>query len=188
MSSTKGSAIVTGSARGIGKGIALRLALDGYDVALFDIPQYNASLEEVASTIVKDTGRKSIVVTGDVTIEKDIVGLVEQTVQAFGGLDVVRSTWHFGLKSIFFCLIISLLDGRERRNTLSRRNNRAYENPDLLAFYQANTGNTFSERGEVRQDVSCEREGNYVLLQACCESNDQAGAWRKNSWRCLYCK
>ena len=108
MSSTKGVAIVTGSARGIGRGIALRLAADGYDVALFDIPQNKGLLEEVASTIIKERGRKSLVVTGDVTIEKDIVSLIEQTVKALGSLDVVRHTSYLYLWNILIIPILTV--------------------------------------------------------------------------------
>ena len=38
-------AIVTGSAQGIGRAIALRLAADGYDVAVNDLPARSEDLE-----------------------------------------------------------------------------------------------------------------------------------------------
>ena len=89
MSATKGVAIVTGSAQGIGRGIALRLASDGYDVSLFDIRSNESKLQEVAS-IIETKGRKAITVTGDVSVEQDVEGLVEQTVGKLGSVDVVR--------------------------------------------------------------------------------------------------
>ncbi|KAK0122232.1 hypothetical protein ONS95_010485 [Cadophora gregata] len=43
----KRTAIVTGSARGIGKAIAIRLAEDGFDVCINDIAANKAGIEEV---------------------------------------------------------------------------------------------------------------------------------------------
>ncbi len=79
-------AIVTGSARGIGKAIALKFAKDGYDVVISDI------LEDVAKETAKEIealGQKSLVVVADVSKAEDAARLIDETVKAFGRLDVL---------------------------------------------------------------------------------------------------
>ncbi len=91
MSSAKGVAVVTGAAQGIGKAIALRLADDGFDVAVNDLPlpEKIAKLKEVEHEIIRK-GRRSAIFPGDVSSDIDVKGMVEGTVNTLGGLDVVR--------------------------------------------------------------------------------------------------
>ncbi|KAI5118368.1 hypothetical protein M0805_008696 [Coniferiporia weirii] len=88
MSSAKGVVIVTGAGQGIGRGIALRLAADGYDISLNDIPSNKENLEAVAELITRG-GRKALTIFGDVSKEEDVRGLVNKTVDDLGGLDVM---------------------------------------------------------------------------------------------------
>ncbi|PPQ78011.1 hypothetical protein CVT25_015567 [Psilocybe cyanescens] len=81
-------AIVTGAAQGIGKAISLRLAEDGLDVVVNDIPSKSAELESVKAEI-QAKGRKSVAVVGDISSEADVIALVEKTVSELGGLDVM---------------------------------------------------------------------------------------------------
>lgn len=90
MSSSKGVAIVTGAAQGIGRGIALRLAADGYNVSLNDIPSNKDNLEAVAE-LIRGSGRTALTIFGDVSKEEDVQELVKKTVNDLGGLDVVSS-------------------------------------------------------------------------------------------------
>ena len=79
-------AIVTGSARGIGKAIAMKFAKDGYDVVISDI------LEDVAKETAKEIetlGQKSLVVVADVSKANDAARLINETVETFGRLDVL---------------------------------------------------------------------------------------------------
>ena len=115
MSNSKGVAIVTGCAQGIGKAIATRLASDGYDIALSDIPSKEGMLQGLQSEISGKFGRKAICVAADVSIEKDVEALIKETVDKLGGLDVVN---------MLFCrvsgkLSYHFIDGRKRRAVLS---------------------------------------------------------------------
>jgi NAD(P)-dependent dehydrogenase (short-subunit alcohol dehydrogenase family) len=85
-----GVAIVTGSAQGIGKAIALRLAKDGYHVVLNDLPNQEDKLRETRQDILSTFGVKCTFVTGDVSKEEDVKNLVETAVKEFGDLAVVR--------------------------------------------------------------------------------------------------
>ncbi|KAG1745711.1 hypothetical protein EDB19DRAFT_1632097 [Suillus lakei] len=88
MSISKGIALITGSAQGIGRGIALRLARDGFDVALNDLPHKDAKLELVA-TEIESLGRQVCVVPADVTVNKQVKEMVDDAVKKLGGLDVM---------------------------------------------------------------------------------------------------
>ncbi|KAJ7921133.1 hypothetical protein B0H13DRAFT_2249624 [Mycena leptocephala] len=88
MSSPKGSALVTGAAQGIGRAIALRLAADGFDVALNDIAAKTAQLEAVKAEVIA-AGRRSAVFPADVSVDSEVKDMVAGVVAAFGGLDVM---------------------------------------------------------------------------------------------------
>ena len=93
-SATKRVAVVTGAAEGIGRGIALRLAKDGFDLGLFDLPRAKDRLEDLVNTLKKEHGTRVVTVYGDVSKEEDVKGLVETVVQEFGGLYAVRLRFH----------------------------------------------------------------------------------------------
>jgi len=93
MSSQPRSAIVTGAASGIGRAIALRLASDGFNVAMCDISSQEAALKSLQDEI-EAKGRKAIVMVADVSVEKEVNDFVSTVVSEFGGLDVVREHFH----------------------------------------------------------------------------------------------
>lgn len=88
MPSGKRSAIVTGSARGIGKAIALRLAQDGFDVCVNDIEANAAGIDEVVKGI-QDLGRKAYGHVADVTSVEAVNTMVSQSVEQLGPLNVM---------------------------------------------------------------------------------------------------
>ncbi len=80
------TALVTGSSRGIGRGVALALAAAGCDVMLTG--RDKAALDETAKTI-RDNGRRAAVAVLDLR-EPDGAGeLIEQVKREFGGLDIL---------------------------------------------------------------------------------------------------
>ncbi|MGJ5910112.1 SDR family oxidoreductase [Enterobacter sp. J706] len=81
------SAIVTGASRGIGAGIALRLAKDGFAVAV-NYAGNEAAAQKIVDTIIAEGG-KAFACQADVSKSHDVQRLFEETELRFGGVDVL---------------------------------------------------------------------------------------------------
>jgi meso-butanediol dehydrogenase / (S,S)-butanediol dehydrogenase / diacetyl reductase len=79
-------ALVTGGGRGIGRGIALRLARDGADIALVDVRP--DGIDAVADEIA-EIGSKSITFVAEVGDREQVFAAVENAASALGGFDVM---------------------------------------------------------------------------------------------------
>jgi 3-oxoacyl-[acyl-carrier protein] reductase len=79
-------AIVTGSSRGIGRGIALALAAEGCDVALVarGEERLRATAAEVAAL-----GVRVAAIVADVTVAADVERILSETVAQLGGVDIL---------------------------------------------------------------------------------------------------
>ena len=80
-------AIVTGSGRGIGREIALKLAEAGANIVVFDIGD-PAPVEEVVAK-VKEIGRQATAVLGDVSVTADVEQLVNTAVTNYSRVDIL---------------------------------------------------------------------------------------------------
>src|SRR3989338_859079 len=80
-------AIVTGSDRGIGKGIAIAFAKEGCKVVV-NAHEYTKDADKAVEEI-KNLGSDAIFVKADVSKESDVKNLVKKAVERFGKLDIM---------------------------------------------------------------------------------------------------
>jgi len=81
------TAVVTGSGRGLGKAIALKLAQMGANIVLNDIVNSD-SIDETAEEF-RAAGFNVIVTKGDVRNPDDVKEMVDKAVEAFGRIDIL---------------------------------------------------------------------------------------------------
>jgi meso-butanediol dehydrogenase/(S,S)-butanediol dehydrogenase/diacetyl reductase len=82
------TAIVTGGARGIGRGIAYELAKEGVRVAVADLPSVSADRDETVAEI-KRLGSDAIAIDVDVRDEAQVQAMVQKTIDAWGQVDIL---------------------------------------------------------------------------------------------------
>lgn len=80
-------ALVTGGSRGIGAGIAKRLAADGAKVAITYTRGADAATQVVKE--IEKAGGKAIAIQADATDPLAVTAAVEQTIKDLGGLDIL---------------------------------------------------------------------------------------------------
>jgi meso-butanediol dehydrogenase / (S,S)-butanediol dehydrogenase / diacetyl reductase len=96
------AALITGGARGIGRGIALALADAGADIAIAEVNRINSAAQQygdaqvsgftAAQRTVKEIeaiGRKACAIEADVTQKADAHRMVQETMQHLGRLDLL---------------------------------------------------------------------------------------------------
>lgn len=81
------TAIVTGASRGIGSGIAVKLAERGASVVV----NYRSSEKKAQSVVdeIRDRGSEAVSVQADVSDEDEVAAMVEAAVERYGSLDVM---------------------------------------------------------------------------------------------------
>jgi len=77
-------AIITGSARGLGRAFALRFAKEGADLTVCDVHDCGPVVKEIEAL-----GRKVLSLKTDISSEQDSVEMAKKTVERFGKIDIL---------------------------------------------------------------------------------------------------
>ena len=86
MSITEKVALVTGAGQGIGRGIALRLAKDGADIALIDV---NAKTITAVAQEIEALGRRATTFVADVSDRAQVYAAIDHAEKQLGGFDII---------------------------------------------------------------------------------------------------
>ena len=84
--------IVTGAAQGFGKGIAEELYKEGASIVIADMN------EPLAKQVAAEMGERAVAIAVNVSDEESVAHMVAQTVELFGGLDIVTLNSKSGLE------------------------------------------------------------------------------------------
>lgn len=93
MSFTHKTALITGTTRGIGKAIALRLAKEGANIVIAaksveENPKLGGTIYSAAAEI-EAAGGKALAVQCDIRFEEQVQHVVDKAVETFGGIDIL---------------------------------------------------------------------------------------------------
>ena len=97
-------ALVTGGDSGIGAAVAIAYAREGADVAIAYLPEEQPDADRIIAAI-EDAGQKAFAYPGDFADPQYCRDLVDKSVEALGGLDILvnnasRQIWADGLTEI----------------------------------------------------------------------------------------
>lgn len=88
--------IVTGAGSGIGEAAAKAFAEEGYNVVL------NGRTKEKLERVAKEIGKDNVLIcAGDVSDSNDVKAMIAETVEKFGGIDVIVNNAGIGVMGTF---------------------------------------------------------------------------------------
>ncbi|HEY2498897.1 MAG TPA: SDR family oxidoreductase [Candidatus Angelobacter sp.] len=87
-------ALITGGDSGIGRSVAVLYAREGADVAIVFLPEEQEDAQETAEA-VEEEGRRCLLISGDVKDPQFCYDAVQQTVDEFGGLNILVNNAAF---------------------------------------------------------------------------------------------
>ena len=78
--------IITGSGRGIGKGIATKFASEGGIAIVVDV---DAATAEATAKEIEASGGKAMAAKCDITSQEEVNGLVAKVIEKYGKVDIL---------------------------------------------------------------------------------------------------
>lgn len=81
-------ALITGGDSGIGRAVAIAFAREGADVAIAHLPEEQEDADDTVA-VIRDAGREGVSLAGDIREEDFATRIVDDTIAALGGLDVL---------------------------------------------------------------------------------------------------
>lgn len=90
-------ALITGSGRGIGRALALKLAADGASIVVSDLDEEPA---EATAREIRDGGGKAVTCIGNITAADFGERFVKTGLDAFGGLDIIVNNAGYTLDGV----------------------------------------------------------------------------------------
>jgi len=92
------TALITGAARGIGRGIALCLAEEGADIVVNDLPPKEGEGAAATAREIEALGRRAMAYHADVSQRDQVQAMFETAIAQFGELDVVVANAAFSIR------------------------------------------------------------------------------------------
>jgi NAD(P)-dependent dehydrogenase (short-subunit alcohol dehydrogenase family) len=95
-------AVITGAARGIGRGIALCMAAEGADIVLNDLPPDAPGVVDARATAadIEAIGRRALVVYGDVADRDAVDQVFAAAIEQFGRVDIAVANAAFSIREL----------------------------------------------------------------------------------------
>jgi len=88
-------AIITGGDSGIGKAVAIAFAREGADVLISYLDESEDEDAEQTAELVRQAGRKAVLVRGDIRDENHCKSIIEKAVSEFGQIDILVNNAAF---------------------------------------------------------------------------------------------
>ncbi|KAF3039921.1 hypothetical protein E8E12_007042 [Didymella heteroderae] len=130
------TAIVTGSSRGIGKAIALRLANDGYDVCINDVAANKPGCDDVVKEI-QGLGRKAYAHIADVSNLQEVQELVKASASELGPLNTMVANAVYGVFNCYKAAAEQMISQGSGGKLLGAASIVAFKPFPLLSHYSA---------------------------------------------------
>ncbi|MFO8109535.1 MAG: 3-oxoacyl-[acyl-carrier-protein] reductase [Thermoplasmata archaeon] len=94
-------ALITGGSQGIGRRIALEMALEGADVAINDLSSQKEKANRVAQYIESRFGRDTWIAEADVSDIDDVMRMRDQVEEHFGKIDILVNNAGINVDTFF---------------------------------------------------------------------------------------